>query len=269
LLKSVRDKNFERLVKLCNGGKVTHYVNAINNRHHSAAQIHNSNINKTSTITWTVKSESLEEEYLVKKCEPCACKVICVACKICVHLFSCTCYDYTIKNNMCKHIHAVKMNTNDDHEDQIDVQTCTNNPMETDEICMKMSSVQQITVPSTESIANKMQQLYSMFVSQGGKLNNEQLNKINLSLDTNLKILYEQESNAAISLNENREPANKNVEKQLRFFSTKKLRLKIPEEQRLNKPTLNVKQQIIDDLNGKEESPYVHMDPHFDHSYEQ
>jgi len=127
LLKSVRDKNFERLVKLCNGGKVTHYVNAINNRHRSVAQIHSSNINKTSTITWTVKSESLEEEYLVKKCEPCACKVICVACKICVRLFSCTCYDYTIKNNMCKHIHAVKINTSDDHENQIVVQTCTIN----------------------------------------------------------------------------------------------------------------------------------------------
>jgi len=33
LLKSVKEKDFERLVKLCNGGKVTHYVNAINNCH--------------------------------------------------------------------------------------------------------------------------------------------------------------------------------------------------------------------------------------------
>jgi len=93
LLKSVRDKNFERLVKLCNGGKVTHYVNAINNRHRSAAQINSSKINKTSNITWTVSSESLEHQYLVKKQEPCACNIICVACKICVHWFSCTCYD--------------------------------------------------------------------------------------------------------------------------------------------------------------------------------
>ena len=59
------------------------------------------------------------------------------------------------------------------------------------------------------------------------------------------------------------------MEKQLRFFSTKKLRLKVPEEQRLNQPTLNVRQQIIYDLDGKEESPYVHIDPHFDHAYEQ
>jgi hypothetical protein len=71
------------------------------------------------------------------------------------------------------------------------------------------------------------------------------------------------------SLNENREPANKKIGKQLLFFSTKKLRFKIPEEQRLNKPILNIRQQIIDDLNGKEECPYVHIDPHFDHAYEQ
>ncbi|CAI6366901.1 unnamed protein product [Macrosiphum euphorbiae] len=63
------------------------------------------------------------------------------------------------------------------------------------------------------------------------------------------------------------------VEKMLKssydFFHQKKLRLKTPEEQRLNKPTLNVRQQIIDDLNGKEESNYVRIDPHFDRAYEQ
>lgn len=37
-------------------------------------------------------------------------KVISVACKCCVLTFSCTCHDYTIKNNMCKHIHAVRLN---------------------------------------------------------------------------------------------------------------------------------------------------------------
>jgi len=80
LLKFVRDKNFERLVKLCNGGKVTHYVNAINSRHRSAVQIHNSKINKTSDIIWTVVSETLNQTYLVKKLESCECIIICVAC---------------------------------------------------------------------------------------------------------------------------------------------------------------------------------------------
>lgn len=119
------------------------------------------------------------------------------------------------------------------------------------------------------STANKIQQFHSMFVLPGGKLNDEQLHKIYLSLDSNLKMLYEQESNVPVPLNENpsQEPANKNVQKQLRFFSTKKLRLKLPEKQRLNKPTLNVKKQIIDDLNEKDETPYIHIDSQFDHAY--
>lgn len=267
LLKTVRDKNFERLVKLCNGGKVTHYVNAINSRHRSAVQIHNCKINRISDITWTVISETSNQTYLVKKRESCECKIICVACKVCVHIFSCTCYDYTIKNNMCKHIHMVKMNMSDDND--LKAKNDYTNPIDTDEICMKMSDMQQVIAPSVVSIANKIQQFHSMFVSQGGKLNDEQLHKINLSIDSNLKMLYEQESNVPDSLNENasQEPANKNVKKQLRFFSTKKLRLKLPEEQRLNKPTLNVKKQIIDDLNEKDGTPYVHIDSQFDHAY--
>lgn len=28
-------------------------------------------------------------------------------------------------------------------------------------------------------------------------------------------------------------------------------------------------QRNLNDLNGKEESPYAHIDPHFDHAYEQ
>lgn len=145
MLKTVRDKNFDHLVKLCNGGKVTH-VNAINSRHRSAVQIHNSKINKTSDITWTVVSETLNRTYFVKKRESCEFKIICVACKVCVHLFSCTCYDYTIKNNMCKHIYALKINTLDDND--INTKNNYTNPMDTDEICMKMSDMQQTIAPS-------------------------------------------------------------------------------------------------------------------------
>jgi len=244
LLKVVRDKNFERLVKLCNGGKVTHYVNAINSRHRPALQIKNP-ITKISDDTWSVASNSLELDYLIKQNEQCSCKVICVVCKCCVHLFSCTCYDYSIKNNMCKHIHAVRMSIMQNSKVstiQIDENMC--NLIDNDEVCMKMSAVQQLTVPSTECIANKIQELYNMFVSQAGTHNDIQLQKINSTVDSSLKELYIQKNNSFYDVADNQEPANKNVDKQLRFYSTKKPRTKIPEERRLNKPTLNVVYQI-------------------------
>lgn len=53
--------------------------------------------------------------------------------------------------------------------------------------------------------------------------NDEQLHKSNLSLDSNLRMLYEQESNAPVSLNKNesQEPANKNVKNSCDFFQLK------------------------------------------------
>jgi hypothetical protein len=54
--------------------------------------------------------------------------------------------------------------------------------------------------------------------------------------------------------------------KQLIFFQTKKFRLKIPEIQRLNNPTLNVRKQIIINLNEKDGSAYVHIDSQYDYA---
>ncbi|KAL4091440.1 hypothetical protein QTP88_026132 [Uroleucon formosanum] len=142
------------------------------------------------------------------------------------------------------------------------------NPMANDEVCMKMPAAQQLNVPSTESIANKIQQLYNMFVSQAGTLDEQQLQTINLTVDSSLKVLYQQESKCMNDV-EYREPANKNIDKQLRFYSTKKPRTKAPEEQRLNRPTIKVIKQIKSDLKGNEDTPYVNIDPHFEHSYGQ
>lgn len=64
--------------------------------------------------------------------------------------------------------------------------------MESDEICMKMPAVQQLTVLSTECIADKIQQLYNMFVSQASTLNDLQLQKINWTIDAGLNKLYQQ-----------------------------------------------------------------------------
>ncbi|KAL4131534.1 hypothetical protein QTP88_008829 [Uroleucon formosanum] len=138
------------------------------------------------------------------------------------------------------------VNNEDDSMNSMDV-IC--NPMANDEVCMKMPAAQQLNVPSTESIANKIQQLYNMFVSQAGTLDEQQLQTINLTVDSSLKVLYQQESKCMNDV-EYREPANKNIDKQLRFYSTKKPRTKAPEEQRLNRPTIKVIKQIKSDLKG-------------------
>lgn len=191
LLKIVRDKNIERLVKLCSGEKVNDYINNINTRHRSAVHIKSSQIDQTSEVTWIVKSESFDHGYIVQKQQSCSCKIMCVACKVCAHLFSCTCDDYSIKNNMCKHIHAVIINVI--KEENINVLEEVWSPL-SDEICTNTSTEpNDASALSTEGIANKIQQFYNMFVSQTGSLNEQQLKKINSLMNAGLKVLYEQE----------------------------------------------------------------------------
>lgn len=37
----------------------------------------------------------------------CDCKLICTDCLICIHNFTCSCIDSSIKYNICKHIHLL------------------------------------------------------------------------------------------------------------------------------------------------------------------
>lgn len=68
--------------------------------------------------SWHVKSLTNENIYIVLKTEikECimyadefSCSLPCTKCKKCFHDFICSCHDHCIRNNMCKHIHAVGM----------------------------------------------------------------------------------------------------------------------------------------------------------------
>nr|CAI5828831.1 unnamed protein product [Callosobruchus analis] len=83
LMKLVKDKLFERLITL-NKGKVSSKIKPV----------------------WEVPSSSTNEVYLVqKKNLQCDCRLLCTACEACLHSYSCTCVDNSIRWNMCKHIH--------------------------------------------------------------------------------------------------------------------------------------------------------------------
>ncbi|XP_047000986.1 uncharacterized protein LOC124616692 [Schistocerca americana] len=58
---------------------------------------------------WKVRSSSRRStDYFVYDNDfQCNCRLMCIKCRACIHRYSCTCIDYTIKWNMCKHIHSV------------------------------------------------------------------------------------------------------------------------------------------------------------------
>lgn len=59
---------------------------------------------------WVVQSESLIKIkiYTVKKIkESCQCRLKCDACQVCIHMMKCNCLDYSIRSNLCKHVHYI------------------------------------------------------------------------------------------------------------------------------------------------------------------
>ena len=63
--------------------------------------------------TWNVPSATDNAiKYTVKLInDTCDCRLRCSTCKVCVHLYSCTCMDSMLHATVCKHVHLVKMMT--------------------------------------------------------------------------------------------------------------------------------------------------------------
>ncbi|XP_049776438.1 uncharacterized protein LOC126167502 [Schistocerca cancellata] len=102
-----KHKLFDRLIVL-NKGKLTSKLKDIRLRHKSRNNI------KEEFITmefsgWKVCSSSRgSTDYFVYDNDfQCNCRLMCIKCRACIHRYYCTCIDYTIKWNMCKHIHSV------------------------------------------------------------------------------------------------------------------------------------------------------------------
>lgn len=82
------------------------------NRHSQSLQGKTDSIEKHLN-GWIVPSfkstDGIYELHFVEKTEidDCSCKLVCSDCDICIHSYTCTCSDYLLKKNMCKHIHLI------------------------------------------------------------------------------------------------------------------------------------------------------------------
>jgi len=80
-------------------------------KHRRSSKIKSDSIIQLNELTWQVKSTSSPsttyEVAIVRGtvCNTTFCPMMCPECRICPHQASCTCTDYAIKANTCKHIH--------------------------------------------------------------------------------------------------------------------------------------------------------------------
>lgn len=106
ILKFVRERVFERLIVVYKG-KVCTKLSDLRHRHKISETLDLSKVVETD-MGWIVPSTSSKEMYVVEELQPqCNCKLVCNYCSACIHRFTCSCLDCSIKWNMCKHIHLV------------------------------------------------------------------------------------------------------------------------------------------------------------------
>lgn len=108
--------------------------------------------------------------------------------------------------------------------------------METDPICSKMLDMNILANPPTHQLTEKIQQCYELLLQRASMLSDQQIKKISTSADVIVSTLYECDTLAFenTSVDEIREPVNKNIDHQLRFYSSKKS-MKKKEEATLKK----------------------------------
>ncbi|CAG2063580.1 unnamed protein product [Timema podura] len=112
LMKLIRDSISKRLIKLeKNAPKNKNKFKIIDSADCKGI------IDETQIITtikegssWKVESstESITQYIVSKQHTTCdgSCKLRCSHCKVCIHMYNCTCINNIIKMNLCKHIHA-------------------------------------------------------------------------------------------------------------------------------------------------------------------
>lgn len=277
LMKFVRDKTFDRLIKLTKG-KITMRLNMIHERHLRSLTIPTSAVTAEGPTSWRVLGEDGRSVYNVSRLlETCSdkhnCQLQCQECCICVHMYVCNCPDSLITTTICKHIHLVhRCSISPGEQSENHAQQWCEEGTDEGETTGKTHRAQQ----GKEHIAEKFAEMEFLkeclknAPNNDGEMDREKrkrslraklltiVNDIEGCENDNALQQLEKNINSAnslfISIREHEHgnkhlpmpkpniPHNKNIEAQKRFFSTKKKPRK--SNVRLVKPTKEEKIEI-------------------------
>ncbi|VEN46173.1 unnamed protein product [Callosobruchus maculatus] len=268
IMKFARDCLFKRILKITKNA-ATMRIKNIQVAHTNSQAICSEMVKSLKINEWLVQSSKCaEQEYIVQKVqENCLikdCPIKCCKCKICVHIYKCSCMDSVIKFNICKHIHAV-----------------TSYSQLSDFSTLPSVSQKGIGYDQTPNF-EKVQELGNLAVTSNmSNLENKNILKRKLdiirclsettTLPSNEETLAAQYLDKIIDIfNKNeikfaqKQPVNtaQRIEKQVRLFSTKKKR---QSRNDLSKPSLSEAINIKDSLAGKADSIVFHSKN--DHTY--
>ena len=262
LMKFIRDKTFERLIKKTKG-KTTYRKKNIEDRHIRSQEMSLELVERVKEGKWFVKSvdgSTYEVSRVNDRCPENMCNMVCSECQICTHVFACNCSDYLVLSTMCKHIHLVQRFIKDikeeDHrvkKDEVHDYLNDDNGHQNDDandlndenhlkdenhmIYEEMNEFEflksKIKGPNSDvtSVKSRInEKMLSLMTKMNSSNNLEALKYLEKKMTeaTSVFITINQEKKAQILdiKNEKLAPANKNMATQRRFYSTKKKRCK-------------------------------------------
>jgi len=261
LMSLVRDKSFERIIKIAKQKK-TFKINQIIAAHKKSSEVTPNMISEIDGY-WLVNSTTNNNvHYKVEKtnfsCSECV--LSCVECQICVHTYKCSCMNNVIYFNICKHIHACAKQKNNILLPCKPAVTSTL----TYELAVDNGFLQpKETQPKIDENTDNTREITNKLESILGMVNRTKLN------DIDQKYIIKQCDKIISKLAKNTDLKNtsnvgrkRNIEPQARFFTTKR--------KRIEPPTLSSTESkhIRESLrNSFDETLFISTIPMFDHSY--
>lgn len=262
LLKISRDKAFDRLRKV-EIGKNTHRVTEISKRHKTAEKILQNksyNIVTISSNTWEVESEKQPGKFytVCYNNTPCCskCQLICKICNVCIHQYTCSCLDSMLHNTVCKHAHLIEIYHNNIENTQPLESTYTDNPilehpnnMQTDTPTYFTHILSKEKETELSSLKTKLKSIIAelqITIDQCTDVSTLQAMRTQLQSASSMSRAMKEHSSDIRLAVKRKIPPNRNQEKQLRVFSTKKK--KLCATQALSKPSIAESNKQIDNL---------------------
>ena len=248
LLKIARDKFFDRLVK-GSKGKYSFKLEDIRKRHDKSEDISFAAIQETSEGVFNVMSSTGNGNYTVTAldntiCSRDNCMLYCSKCNVCLHTYSCTCPDYSIAANMCKHIHFIGRFK---AKGVTEVKSIHPSPppilqLHSNEIhsVLSLGGKPTSVIESRRKALRSVQQLTALIEECNDE---EMLTQVNSEINTSIRLLKCELHNVTLPVVSQQEPANKKLSPQRRFFSTRK-RNRVSSV-KIAKPTNEEKNEII------------------------
>lgn len=261
LQKYARDMGFDRLIKITKG-KMTYRMNMITEPHHQSLTLPVSSVESLGDGKWKVLSENGKTSYQVTQTAPSCpytglCNMACTECHVCIHTFQCTCPDSLIMSTICKHIHLVKRSTLNDgaisHDENATGSVIFDKQQEEIETVLKCIRSRSDDISKSKSrIKGILLKLLEDLDRSTTSVSLTQLEKqLMAARSLFISSNSEKEPDVILLKSQVNAPANKKMETQPRFYSTKKRCRKA--KVRLARPTFDEQQAFLMDI-AKERS---------------